>query len=493
MAEHYIPNFMGGLNVAQHPTKIKDSELQLLENMEVRPTNISNTISYFELTARQSYKRLHTDVLLFIPRNLIEFVQSIAGGLGIGTKFLVTGGFESPNFRLRYLQDGATTTTQISSTASSSTARLSMFIYNQFLYYTDGNVAWRSWNGVTDAASGFITRTKTGVMHKFRAFYGNDVTNTLPNRLYYSDVGLPETVVATSYFDIGDRNDAIINVVDQVERLLIIKEKSSWVLYLDATPANSTLLKVETYKGSTAQIGAVYENTGVYVSTLNDGIQRIVGNRFEPSFLQIYNQLKGFQNPLAALGWNEDQVLLATLATSASTYNDRVYAFDLFGTKVFQSNLNFSSFCMNRGIFTFGGKLKATEDDGTNRYIVELDRISSPVETTFTCKMRTKEFALGAIDQINKLEGITFSGIFPDNTTALTIKTFKDGGTSALETKTYTPTTAGFNRKRLSFLESTSFGNYISVQFEYAQPASNAIRFSILDLLLDYDKESRKE
>jgi hypothetical protein len=149
--------------------------------------------------------------------------------------------------------------------------------------------------------------------------------------------------------------------------LLITKEKSHWVLYLDATPVNSTLLRVDAYKGSTAQIGGLYENTGAYISTVNDGIQKLSGNRFEPSFLQIYNQLKGFQNPLAAMGWNEDQVLLSTLATSAATYNNVVYAFDLFGTKVFQANLNISSFCLNIGIFTFGGKYASIKTE--RRYV----------------------------------------------------------------------------------------------------------------------------
>ena len=75
MATEVIEHFLDGLNLLVHPTKLKNTELQTLENMEVRPTSVSDTLTYLALTSRSSYKRLHTDNLDFIAKNLIEFVK----------------------------------------------------------------------------------------------------------------------------------------------------------------------------------------------------------------------------------------------------------------------------------------------------------------------------------------------------------------------------------------------------------------------------------
>ena len=135
MATEIIEHFLDGLNLLVHPTKLKNTELQTLENMEVRPTSVSDTLTYLALTARNSYKRLHTDNLDFIAKNLIEFVQRVAGGSGTGSKFLVTGGYYSSNLVIKALLDAGTTLTAVSTTASTDTGILSFLVFDQYLYY----------------------------------------------------------------------------------------------------------------------------------------------------------------------------------------------------------------------------------------------------------------------------------------------------------------------------------------------------------------------
>jgi len=495
MKTEFINNFNGGLNNVMHPTEIRDNELQTLENMEIHPSNISDTISYFALTSRNSYSRLHSDDLGITPRNLIEFTQQITGGNGIGTRFLVTGGFTGTNFNLRHLRDGQTTTTSLFSAASSDTGICALVPSLQYLFYTDGALVWRKWDGVTDSASGFTTVTKTGIEHKNRVWYGNDITNALPNRLRYSDIGAPETVISTSWIDVGARFDPIIALVDEIERLIIVKEKSVWALYVAANVGQSTLIRIDGYKGTQAPLGAIWDSTGSFFSTVDNGIQRTNGNKLQPHFLQLLNQLKGFQNSEAAFGWDDDQIYLATLNTSGSVRNDITYLYDLLGNKMFKHVWPIVVYCFNRGTFTFNGKFKALEDDGTNQFIIELDQVASVQESTISCLVRTKDWSFKDTQRIKKIESTVISTILPDNSTTLTVKIFTDqddkGPMTLRETKTFTPTTAGFNRFLIRFNSNISFGRYVSFQFEYEQPGTVALKFAILNMAINYDTESR--
>lgn len=484
----------GGLNKLLIPHQIKDDELQTLENMEVRPTSVSDTLTYLALTARSSYKRLNTTTLPYAPKNLIEFIQRVAGGSGTGSKFLVTGGFNTStsNFQVDYLADAASAITNISALASSDTARFSPFLFGVYLYYTDGARAWRRWDGVTDAASGFTTVTKFGIKHKNRAFYFNDVTSTLPHYVWVSDVGLPETVGASNFFTIGDASDPIIGAMDQIERILVIKEKSTWALYLAPELTNSTILRSDEYKGSVAPLGAVWNNVGTFVYTADCGVQLIRGLQYRPSVDQLQNFLKGFQNTKAALGAWEDFLVIATLAVASDTHNNRVFLYDLNTKKAYQHNMNIAGFCMNKGITTFNKRLKALEDDGTNRHIIEFDQISGQAETTIACVAKTKEWDAGDLSRIKKVRSLVFEATFPNATTALTIKSYGDGALT--ETKTFTPAANGVQRVIVKFLPNVTKGYRISFQFEYAQPGTVADKFALFTIVeVEGDVEARRE
>ncbi len=579
MPQHPIPNFVGGLNKFLHPTQIEDNQVQSLENMEVRPVSIGGDLSYMALTARLSYKRLNSDNLDFIPKNLIEFVQrgnsvsavvfsgsglddatssgtytgttimstyeieidgtgtpdtfkwrkdagsytstvnitgsaqSLDEGVSItflattghtladlwtitvspdGTIFLVTGGFNSSNeLELRYLADGETASSEISTTSSSDTGSLVLLPYNDELYYTDGSLPWRKWNGTRDAVSGFTTITKTAIQHKNLIVYANDVTNGTPNVIWVSSTGTPETVPAANTFVIGDRSDPIIGLMDQIERILIIKERSTWAFYKAPTLSDSTILRADEWKGSVSPLGQIWGSFGTFVMTTDAGLQKVTGLRYDPTALPIYNFLKGFQNTLAALGFREDQILLATKSVSADTYNKRLFSFDVNSETIFQSNLNISCLCLNRGVLTFGGRLKACEDGGSaaTRKVIEFDQVSGNVESTVSCLTRTKEYDCNQPTRVKTLNHLMLDAYYPDTTT-LTIKAYVDG--SLTETQTYTPSGAGFHRAKIDFINSTSYGYHISFQFEYSQSGTESDRFALLSGIIDFSVESRE-
>ncbi len=590
--EKIINGFVGGLNLLLHPTQIKDDQCQRLENLDVRPANVGNNLTYAALTARYSYQRLHTDNLSFIPHNLIEFVvrgigsvtytsgvagslndasfsgaytgslalatitvsidtvggggiadqykwdingsvqasgvaitatvQSLAFGLSIefgttgstthhvaadswkihvvpnGTRQLIAGGYATGGsaFVVKYLNDGSTATTVISSQAATNTSHCEFLLFNNLLYYTNGNVAWRRWNGVDDVASSFTTITHYAVEHKTRAIYLNDVTNNRPNRVWISNVGTPETVPSGNNFSIGNYTDALVVGVDQTERLILIKEKSLFAMYLAPTLSDSSILKGDDFKGTEAPLGVVWGPFGTFVYNGVHGMQSVSGLYIVPTVFQLYNQLKGFKNQRAALGFKDDQLLITTLSSSGQAQNNRLYLVDMLegdeNQKVYQWNVNFAAFCKNQGTLTFGGRLKALEDDGTNRFIVELDQTASTAEASFDCVMQTKDFVEPATQNLPRAQlvrKVVLDFIAPNITNAVTVECMADG--ASVQSVSYTPTATGFNRRVFNFSPHLCRGYRISFRISYTQPSSNTTRFAVLRLAYEYDLESR--
>jgi len=195
-----------------------------------------------------------------------------------GTKWLITGGYDgSANFVIKALRDGQTTPITVKSQASSNTEICSFLLFGQYLYYTNGALPWRRWNGLDDVASGFTTITKYAVQHKNKAVYLNDVTNKVPNQIWVSTTGNAETVSAANNFLCGDGSDAISSAVDQLERLLIVKEKSVWGFYLAPTIAESSMLRGDQYKGSVSPLGNVWGSFGTYLYSTSGAIQAVSG------------------------------------------------------------------------------------------------------------------------------------------------------------------------------------------------------------------------
>ena len=584
MPDRTITTLVGGLNLFLHPTKIADNECQVLENMEVRPTNVGDNKSFLALTARFSYKRLNSSDLGLTPKSLVEFVQANTGvgttaftGAGLndatfggtyagttvlstyeveidssaaspdtfkwrkdaggyttgvsitagvaqtlaegvtitfvagdghtlgdkwivnvspsGTKWLVTGGWDgSANFVVKALRDGQTSPITIKSQASSDTGICSFLLFGQYLYFTNGALAWRRWNGLDEVVSGFTTITKYAVQHKNKAIYLNDVTNKAPNQIWVSSTGNAETVPAVNNFLCGDHGDAISSAVDQLERLVVIKEKSIWGFYLAPALADSSMLRGDQYKGSISPLGHIWGSFGTYLYSTSAGIQAISGLYVTPTVFQIMNQLRGFQNTGAVLAFKEDQVLISTFSDSTQVRNNRVYSVDVATEEanvVFQANLSIGCFCLNQGTLTFAKKIKAMEDDGTNRYFIELDQVSGAAETNIACVAQTKDFMdiENKVARIQNVNFITVEFLAPNTTNALTLKIFGDG--MLVETLTFTPTATGFNRKKFLALRHLSRGLTISYRLEYTQPSSNATRFAILNISDNYNIQPR--
>lgn len=420
-----------------------------------------------------------------------------------GQRWLVTGGYDQTAnaFKVNRLLDGTTITVLHNSQtaggvfAPHDTGRVSFFNYNQYLFYTDGNFPWRKWDGVTDSASGYTTVTKTAVIHKDRAWYGNDVTNTLSNYVYYSSVGLPETVNPLNFFRIGSQSDPIVSLIDMQDHLLIIKQKSTWALYVSADLTNSLLIRKNRAKGSPAPLGSIWTDNGVMLFTANSGTQLLLNNDyagkgFQPVFVSVYNLLRGtiFDNNLA-FGYIQDQVWLAHNGTEPYDTVPRTFIYDTPSGNVYKNTLALSCFLTDASSNTYNGWPKACLQAGI---IIEFDHVNDASESSVLTYMRTKDFTFDKLPNRKNLSYIVLDVVIPDLINNLTINTWGDNVIQ--ETFTKIATQVGYNRYYFPCRPDLSRGHKISVDISFPQTyADLAInkRFCILSMTIGYSVEER--
>jgi len=459
-----------------------------------------------------------SDVTIQSPTSLQIGGSSITN-VNQGSLCLVTGGYNQStgDFETRYLVDETSTTSSISAQASSDT-RLVQFFRSispggySAIYYTDGSVAWRKWDGVADQSTTMTTTTQIGTVHKNTAFYGYDVTNNLPHRLYYSNVGQPETfgvatdpASGTQYFDIGDPGEAIIALTEQIDRLIIQKEASTWFLYFNAgDPVNSMLVQADPNKGSVSPQGSIISSNGQLVTFTNGfGWQALPPSSYMRSFYQpialpIFNMLRGSTwDTQANMGYNYDQVWLASfIQENIDGTTPRVFVFDHLTEKcyklTFTNPIYLSTFCRDHlCILTFDwGPKVGVALTTTTGALVEFDHFSESDETTIACYAQTKDFTFDLPDHRKAINYTVLEFVAADASTSITMKTYADGVLK--ETKSFTPTAAGWTRWYQPLLPSTTTGNRISFDFSYNQPQSNT-RFALLKLCINYTIEPRAE
>lgn len=415
-----------------------------------------------------------------------------------GNEYLLTGGFDTTAnaFKVNYLLDGTSTTVLLKSQTAGGkyavydTGRCNFFKYNQYVYYNDGNFPWRKWDGVTEAASGYVTVTTTGCIHKDRAWYGGDVTNVLSNYVYYSSVGLPETVNALNFFRIGDQSDAIVSLVDMQDHLLIIKQKSVWALYVSADLTNSILIRKNKSKGSPAPLGYVWTEKGVIVYTSGAGIQRISNTDMLPTFIPVINLLRGTVfDTTASFGYIQDQVWFSNSGLQPLDADTRIFIYDVLADKVYKNNLDISCFIIDSTSSTFNGWPKACLTSG---YIIELDHVNDASEATVVCYMRTKDFTFDLLPYKKKISCIILDWNAPDTSSNLTVRTWCDNAVK--ETFTENATQEGYNRTSIDCRPDLSRGHKISIDVSFPQKYADPLvteRFAILSMTIIYTVENR--
>lgn len=226
-----------------------------------------------------------------VDRNIFKCIS----GANAGKSFIVVGGVDSGNTLRWYYYDLSAVVggalTALYNVASASTSSPWSVLYNQFIYMGDGYSDNRKWDGNTLTNIGAAhPRCLTAATHKSRLILANDITNTAPNRLWISDVGT-DTIQSTSFIDVGPSSESIIQVVDAIDKLIIVKESSTWFIYLAANLIDSQKFLVDPQKGAQNKRCISPYGSGFICVSERRGLELFV-NEYSPlpSSLEIYKE-----------------------------------------------------------------------------------------------------------------------------------------------------------------------------------------------------------
>jgi hypothetical protein len=249
--------------------------------------------------------------------------------LQVRTRFNSTSGLRASAQLINVLFDQTTSATTLAS-GFSTIARWDFTTMNDTLWIVNGEVA-KKWDGTAFAdAGGTPPLGKFIINHKNRLFITGVASN--PSRIYFSDVGAPETWNALSFIDVGkgdgDSNTGFFVGIN--DRLTITKQNSVWELAGDAS--SNFLLRKVTDEGGCAvkQGGVLMRDTLAWLGKdgvrLFDGVRSALGSDKIPMTFAGLNKRQLAQ--AATVWWASEQHCFLAVPEGTSLTNNIVLVFD---------------------------------------------------------------------------------------------------------------------------------------------------------------------
>lgn len=243
-------------------------------------------------------------------------------------RFNSTTGARASIQSLNILFDQTTTATSLA-TGFSTTTRWDFATANDTLWIVNGEVA-KKWDGTTFGdMAGSPPLGKFIIFHKQRLFIAG--ASAARSRVYFSDVGAPETWGALSFIDVGKGDgDAITGLAILNDRLIVTKDNSVWELAGDSS-TNFVLRKVTDEGGCTVKQGiALIKDTLAWLG--KDGVRLFDGVRSALGSEKISTTFAGLNKrqlaQAAGIFWGPEQHYFVAVPEGASLTNDVVLVYD---------------------------------------------------------------------------------------------------------------------------------------------------------------------
>jgi hypothetical protein len=242
-------------------------------------------------------------------------------------RFNSTLGLRASAHSLQVFFDQTSSATQLT-TGLSTSARFDWATQNDTLWIVNGEDANRKWDGTTfGTMGGTPPQGKFILNHKNRLFIAGTSTNR--SRLYFSDVGDPETWGALSFIDVGKGDgDAITGLGILLDTLIITKDNSVWILSGDSA-TNFELRRATDEGGAVVKQGmALMRDTLGWMG--KDGVRFFDGVKSAIASDKIETTLNGLnKRQLAqAAGVLWDDLYMLSVPEGASLTNSVVLVYD---------------------------------------------------------------------------------------------------------------------------------------------------------------------
>lgn len=247
-------------------------------------------------------------------------------------RFNSTAGLRASAQSVNILFDQTTTATTLS-TGFSTTARWDFATANDTLWMVNGEVA-KKWDGTTFGdMGGSPPLGKFIIFHKQRLFIAG--ASAARSRVYFSDVGAPETWGALSFIDVGKGDgDAITGLAVLNDVLVITKDNSVWLLSGDSS-STFVLRRATDEGGCTVKQGiALIKDTLAWLG--KDGVRLFDGVRSALGSEKISTTFAGLNKrqlaQAAGVFWGPEQHYFVAVPEGASLTNNVVLVFDALRT-----------------------------------------------------------------------------------------------------------------------------------------------------------------
>lgn len=354
--------------------------------------------------------------------------------LQVRVRFNSTSGVRAAMQSLRISFDQTASATSIA-TGLSTSARYTFATQNDTVWIVNGENANQKWDGVaaaTSAQAGSPPIGKYVLVHSNRMFIAG--VASARSRLYFSDIGTPETWPALNFIDVGKGDgDAITGMAVVLDQIVITKDNAIYVLQGDA-PSNFVLRKATDAGGAMVMQGfGVVGNTVGWIG--KDGVRFFDGVRSVLASEKIEQTFKGLNERQLALaaGVVHDNKYLLSVPEGAAVRNDVILVFDTLRTawSVFRG-IKASEFCIFRQ-FQADTLLCGSSETGQ---IYEMDTGYSDDGVAIDAYVVTKAIAPAGGQEAQALVRAVYIGAAEPTAvaTTATVSFFKDLGSESAGT-----------------------------------------------------------
>lgn len=312
-----IDTFVGGLNNRNAATEIGNNESPDLLNVEFTETGA--------LSKRRGVTLVGDDK----GDKSVNFVFPAYYGNGSAKMLMFADSVTANTRRLFYRTTGNWTELTSGGSAVADTDVDAETFYdgtNQMVFIIDGTNFQKFDPSANTLAAATASPASVG---KILKLYKNRLysvgSTTLPERIYFSDLGDGDAWTVSNYFDVPSQNitekgtsgDPITALSVFQDRLVIFKNRSIW------TWDGTSLRQISDKHGCVGKRAVCVSDNYLFFAD-NDGVYRLSGNFIEKVSKKIqatWDVIPAAQLPNVAMAYFEDKLFVATAAAGASTNN----------------------------------------------------------------------------------------------------------------------------------------------------------------------------
>jgi len=257
--------------------------------------------------------------------------------------------------------------------------------YNDKLYMSNGTDNFMSFDGTTVTEHSTLPKGKYLVVLKDRLWVAG--VSSSPYRLYYSDVGDPETFGANNYIDFPESPHGYEGVITGLgifgNDVVVFKEKATYMV-IERVPGSFSVIQIDALKGCIAHHSICNVPGGLFFLS-GDGVYLFTGSqlRFVGEPIRDYTDNRATAQITKAVSAFYDNCYYLSFPKSGSTDNDITVVFNtLGGWSVFEYGFHYFSVWEDKTIY----------GAGDNGYVYQLDKGKTDDGNSIIFKVKTKSY-----------------------------------------------------------------------------------------------------